>query len=100
MKMHLPSPSLNVNAICLAAILAMAPISSAALTSSDTVVEKPAQASATSGAAQLAASSGPIKDAAGRIRYIVDLVDDDPAKPAKFNDAISKIDYQGFGLAC
>lgn len=93
MKMHLPSPSLNVNSICLAAILAMASLSSVALASSVTIPEKQSQASATTGAAQSAASSGPIKDAVGRIRYIVDLVDDNIGKPATFVDAASKIQF-------
>ena len=93
MKMHLPSPSLNVNSICLAAILAMASLSSAALTSSVTIPEKQSQQSAIAGGSQPAANAAAIKDAAGRIRYIVDLVDDDPAKPAKFADAKSNIAY-------
>ena len=70
----------------------MVALSNQARASNDATVEKIIQQSAAS-AAQSAARSGPIKDATGRIRYIVDLVDDDPAKPAKFVDASSKIEY-------
>ena len=41
-----------------------------------------------------AKDAGPIKDDQGRIRYIVDLVDDFSDKPASFADAKSVIDYR------
>jgi Subtilase family len=44
--------------------------------------------------AKLAKANKPIKDAEGRIRYIVDLVDDDLGKPARFANASEKIAWK------
>jgi hypothetical protein len=41
----------------------------------------------------IAKAAKPITDATGRIRYIVDIIDDEVGKPDKFNDADSKIKY-------
>jgi Subtilase family len=43
--------------------------------------------------ATIAKAASPILDADGRIRYIVDLFDDDPGKPAIFQDADAKINW-------
>ncbi len=41
----------------------------------------------------IAKAAKPITDATGRLRYIVDIIDDEIGKPEKFNDADSKIKY-------
>ena len=84
---------IKVFSFYLVAITSVFFISGRASASNAAAPENFSQQSAIAGGSQPAANAAAIKDAAGRIRYIVDLVDDDPAKPAKFNDAISKIDY-------
>lgn len=53
-----------------------------------------ARSTAVTGNVFIAKASSYIRDAAGSIRYIVDLVDDDPRKPESFADAESLIDHR------
>ena len=80
--------------ICLVAVVAVASSSGLASASADVVPENLSRnLTAPSGAQPAAKAAGPIKDAQGRIRYIVDLIDDNTGKPATFADANSRIDY-------
>ena len=62
--------------------------------SDDTATGQPSRnLAATTDAQPAASTSGPIKDSTGRIRYIVDLIDDHTDKPAKYRDARHKLEY-------
>ena len=65
-----------------------------ATASADAIPVKSSRDLTAVGSAQSTAkAAGPIKDAAGRIRYIIDLHEDNVGKPATFADANSKIAY-------
>ena len=84
---------IKVFSFYLVAITSVFFISGRASASNAAAPENFSQQSAIAGGSQPAANAAAIKDAAGRIRYIVDLVDDNIGKPATFVDAASKIQF-------
>lgn len=80
--------------VCVVATTVLLFPSSQSRASEDTSIAKASYDLTAATSTQRAANiAGPIKDSAGRIRYIVDLIDDHADKPAKYRDATHKLDY-------
>lgn len=81
--------------VCFVAVVAMASSIGQADASAGAIPNQSTRNLATGGGSPSATAkvAAPITDAAGRIRYIVDLVDNDAGKPAQFADAATKIEY-------
>lgn len=80
--------------ICAGVLVSLTSNYSHATASTDAIpVKSSRDLSAVNSAQSVARATGPIKDAAGRIRYIIDLHEDNVGKPATFADANSKIAY-------
>ena len=79
----------------LVALLALASLSGFAVASGNANPDTSSRSlSSKAGSTSAANVSQAIKDDQGRIRYIVDLVEDKAGRPASFADANSKITYQ------
>ena len=78
----------------LVALLALASLSGFAVASGNANPDTSSRSlSSKAGSTSAANVSQAIKDEQGRIRYIVDLVEDKTGRPASFADANSKITY-------
>ncbi len=91
--MKLPPPRKLARRCFAAAIAMLAPLTQANTSDLNNPTELSAATSATTAVQPSANARQPITDATGRVRYIVDLIDDEIGKPAQFNDADAKIKY-------
>lgn len=78
---------------CLMTVLALAFAPHALADGNPATDNSTPDSAAAAGALAVARSGAPIKDAQGRIRYIIDLEEDDSGKPNQFADANHKIGW-------
>jgi Subtilase family len=89
-----PPPARQLARVCFVAAFAFLSTTARANQSDvATTVESSGNAVTANANQTIAKAAKPITDATGRIRYIVDIIDDEIGKPDKFNDADSKIKY-------